>query len=63
MSAPYLFESTGLSLRPFSVILFPEFCFTERFVPSLCTGPELGGVLEDVLIVEARLAAEAIILE
>ena len=48
-------------MRPFSVILFPECCFDERFTPSLCIEPEVGVTLEDVLVVEARLATDAIL--
>lgn len=61
MWLPHLFDPVGLSLRPFSVILLPESCFDERFTPSLCTEPEVGVTLEGVLVVEARLAIDAIL--
>lgn len=53
--ASYLLESEGLSLRLFSVILGPVFCFTERLEPSL----EVDG--EEALTGAMALAADAII--
>lgn len=53
--AAYLLESEGLSLRLFSVILGPVFCFTERLEPSL----EVDG--EEALTGAIALAADAII--
>lgn len=52
----YLLESDGLSLRLFSVILGPGFCFIERLEPSLAVDWEA-----ELLMGGKALAADAII--
>jgi hypothetical protein len=54
-ASSYLLESEGLSLRLFSVIFGPVFCFTGRLEPSL----DVDG--EELLTDAMALAADAII--